>query len=85
MAGITPSGTRTPRSEPALRRSDPDSDRSTTDPWSGVPLWFWLPIAVVPALLWLFVLPFQFETGPPFLDWNIYRAGMDLWRSTGTP
>ena len=49
------------------------------------PLWFWLPIAVLPTLIWLFVLPFQRETGPPFLDWNIYLHGFDLWRSTGTP
>jgi hypothetical protein len=49
------------------------------------PLLFWLPIAIIPTLIWLFVLPFQSATGPPFLDWNIYRHGFDLWRSTGSP
>jgi hypothetical protein len=49
------------------------------------PVWFWVPIAVLPTLIWLFVLPSQRETGPPFLDWNIYRHGFDLWRATGTP
>ena len=49
------------------------------------PLLFWLPIAVVPTLIWLFVLPLQRATGPAFLDWNIYRHGFDLWRATGSP
>jgi hypothetical protein len=49
------------------------------------PLFFWLPIALLPTAVWLFVLPFQSETGPPFLDWNIYRHGFELWQSTGTP
>ena len=49
------------------------------------PLLFWLPIALLPTAAWLFILPFQSATGPPFLDWNIYRHGFDLWRSSGTP
>lgn len=49
------------------------------------PLLFWLPIALLPTAAWLFLLPFQSSTSPPFLDWNIYRHGFDLWRSTGTP
>jgi hypothetical protein len=49
------------------------------------PLLFWLPIAILPTLVWLFVLPFQQATGPAFLDWNIYRHGFDLWRGTGSP
>ena len=54
-------------------------------PSAGIPLWFWLPIFIGPTLVWLFVLPFQRETGPPFLDWNNYRTGLDLWQSVGTP
>jgi hypothetical protein len=49
------------------------------------PVLFWLPIAVLPTAVWLFVLPLQSATGPPFLDWNIYRHGFDLWRTTGSP
>jgi glycosyl transferase family 87 len=62
-----------PKSEAAA-----DSDRRP-------PILFWLPIALLPTLVWLFVLPIQAATGPPFLDWDIYRHGFDLWRSTGTP
>ena len=49
------------------------------------PLLFWLPVVLLPAFFWLFVLPIQASTGPPFLDWNIYRHGFDLWRSSGSP
>ena len=54
-------------------------------PGARVPIWFWLPIAMLPTLAWLFVLPFQSATGPPFLDWNIYRHGLELWIERGTP
>jgi hypothetical protein len=40
---------------------------------------------LLPTAAWLFVLPFQSATGPPFLDWNIYRHGFELWTTAGTP
>lgn len=50
-----------------------------------VPILLWLPVALLPALAWLFLLPFQSATGPPFLDWKIYREGLELWLARGTP
>jgi hypothetical protein len=58
---------------------------ATPDGARRPPLLFWLPIALLPTAAWLFILPLQSATGPPFLDWNIYRHGFDLWRSAGSP
>ena len=79
--------TRFPRrtAPPAVPPPAPSSDPSPEDDRSRPPLLFWLPIVLLPTAAWLFVLPFQSATGPPFLDWNIYRHGFDLWRSTGSP
>lgn len=49
------------------------------------PILFWLPIVLLPTAAWLFLLPFQSATGPPFLDWNIYRHGFELWTTAGAP
>ena len=77
MTAVTP---------PRAAGMPPDGPNATVaDPDRRPPLLFWLPIALVPTAVWLFVLPFQAATGPPFLDWNIYRHGFDLWRSSGSP
>ena len=70
-------------SAPATRARRPADPAAPAPAPARVPIWFWVPAALLPALAWLFLLPFQSATGPPFLDWNIYRftgyrAGMAM-------
>lgn len=72
-------------SAPATRARRPADPAAPAPAPARVPIWFWVPAALLPALAWLFLLPFQSATGPPFLDWNIYRHGLDLWVARGAP
>jgi hypothetical protein len=45
-------------------------------------LWLWVPVALVPALVTLYLSP-AILVGP--LDWNLYRQDLAFWATQGSP